>query len=154
VTKSLHFVASALVVADEDVLLIFHRKLGRWLAPGGHIAKNETPNECAIREVAEETGIHAKLLDIDLRRHDYADAGVLLLPRPFAVQLEEIDSTRRHVNFVYGAVCDERTIRPDPREVVDARWMSPDDLADAQIPPNVRALGREILRVVRSLEGD
>ena len=30
---------------------------GTWAFPGGHLEMNETPKECAIREIGEETGI-------------------------------------------------------------------------------------------------
>lgn len=30
---------------------------GKWIGIGGHIEKNETPDECFLREVQEETGI-------------------------------------------------------------------------------------------------
>src|SRR5437762_10909961 len=34
-----HFTASAFVLSPDydEVLLIFHKKLGRWLQPGGHV---------------------------------------------------------------------------------------------------------------------
>ncbi len=30
---------------------------GKWIGVGGHLEKNETPYECILREVREETGI-------------------------------------------------------------------------------------------------
>ncbi|MCP2231631.1 nucleotide triphosphate diphosphatase NUDT15 [Erwinia aphidicola] len=30
---------------------------GDWSAPGGHLEYGETPQQCAVREVAEETGL-------------------------------------------------------------------------------------------------
>ena len=40
---------------DKEVLLIKSR--GIWSFPKGHIDKGETPDETALREVAEETGV-------------------------------------------------------------------------------------------------
>ena len=37
-----------------------HPNLGKWNAPGGHFEDGETPEECAIREVKEETGLTIK----------------------------------------------------------------------------------------------
>src|ERR1700729_705751 len=54
--NSVHIVTSAYVVYENEVLLIHHRGLNRWLAPGGHMNFAETPEACAIREVREETG--------------------------------------------------------------------------------------------------
>ena len=53
------FVATGFIADKGQVLLILHRKLGLWLPPGGHIEKDETPEEALHREVLEETGLEA-----------------------------------------------------------------------------------------------
>src|SRR5688500_10821251 len=45
------------------VLLHWHRRLGLWLPPGGHIDPGELPDEAAVRETLEETGLAVELLD-------------------------------------------------------------------------------------------
>ena len=57
-----HFTVAVFVVHEGRVLLHYHRKLGKWLPPGGHIEQNELPDEAAVREVVEETGIRARLV--------------------------------------------------------------------------------------------
>lgn len=57
-----HFTASGFVSSPDrgSLLLIHHGKLHRWLQPGGHIEKDDTSVEDAVRrEVAEETGLSA-----------------------------------------------------------------------------------------------
>ena len=53
-----HFTASALVVsADEkQVVMLHHKKLNKWLQPGGH-ADGESFANVALKEVEEETGL-------------------------------------------------------------------------------------------------
>ena len=31
---------------------------GKWIGVGGHVEENESPDECIVREVLEETGLH------------------------------------------------------------------------------------------------
>ena len=40
------------------VLLVKGRERNKWSFPKGHIKKNETSYQCALRECYEETGIH------------------------------------------------------------------------------------------------
>jgi 8-oxo-dGTP pyrophosphatase MutT (NUDIX family) len=58
-TLPTHVTASAIIVDPTDgrVLLHLHRRIGRWLQPGGHIEPDEAPEDAAIRESVEETGV-------------------------------------------------------------------------------------------------
>ncbi len=56
------------MVFEGKVLLHRHRKLGTWLPPGGHIEKDELPDDAAVREVGEETGVRVEL--VGERRED------------------------------------------------------------------------------------
>ena len=66
-----HFTVAVFVVWEGKVLLHWHRKLEMWLPPGGHIEDGELPDEAALREVREETGLWAEL--VGERRGDIAD---------------------------------------------------------------------------------
>jgi 8-oxo-dGTP pyrophosphatase MutT (NUDIX family) len=55
-----HITCTGLVLAPdgERVLLIHHRRLDRWLLPGGHVeAEDAEIGDAARREVTEETGV-------------------------------------------------------------------------------------------------
>ncbi|MFK4114583.1 NUDIX hydrolase [Microbacterium sp. NPDC006705] len=47
--------------AEDRILLIHHKKLAKWLPPGGHVDEDETPQAAVVREVFEETGVAAVL---------------------------------------------------------------------------------------------
>lgn len=54
----------AVVVRDERVLLIQRHDNGLWALPGGLVEVNQTLTEAVIRELAEETGIHGRLVQL------------------------------------------------------------------------------------------
>jgi 8-oxo-dGTP pyrophosphatase MutT (NUDIX family) len=87
------------VVREGKVLLHWHRKLGMWLPPGGHIEEDELPDEAALREVREETGLTVRL--VGERREDITDP--VQLYRPAGVQLEDIGPGHQHIDLIYFA---------------------------------------------------
>ena len=55
-----HITCTGLVLAPEEdtVLVVHHRRLDRWLLPGGHVEPQDaTIADAARREVVEETGV-------------------------------------------------------------------------------------------------
>ncbi|MCZ7572288.1 MAG: 8-oxo-dGTP diphosphatase [Ardenticatenaceae bacterium] len=50
---------------DGQILMLYRHKepnLGLWVAPGGKTEPHESPFECALRELREETGLEAQTL--------------------------------------------------------------------------------------------
>ncbi|MDR2877427.1 MAG: NUDIX hydrolase [Chromatiales bacterium] len=76
-----HFTGSAWVVSADDhrALLTHHRKLNRWLQPGGHADGDSDLARVALREAEEETGLpDLRLKDgeiFDLDRHWIPERG-------------------------------------------------------------------------------
>ena len=55
---------------DGRVLLVRERSDGRWTLPGGWADVNQTPAQCVVREIAEESGFHARAVKL-AAVHDY-----------------------------------------------------------------------------------
>lgn len=60
-----HFASSAFVVnkARTKMLAVYHNIYDAWIFPGGHADGEEDLLSVALREVCEETGLKAKVLD-------------------------------------------------------------------------------------------
>lgn len=93
------FTVATFVVHEDKLLMLYHDKLGMWLPPGGHIEPNELPDEAAVREVWEETGVEVELVGERALPVDYPRQ--LIIPR--GVQVERIAPGHEHVDFVYFA---------------------------------------------------
>jgi len=94
------FTVATFVVHAGRVLLLWHPKHAMWLPPGGHIEAGELPDDAAVREVLEETGVRVRLV---------GEAGLavtyprqLIVPR--GIQIEDIKPGVQHIDLVYVAV--------------------------------------------------
>lgn len=124
-----HLTGSAITVSHDGarVLLLHHRKLDRWLQPGGHGDPGETTGEeVALREALEESGIRGLAL------HPAA-------PRPLDVDVHDIpargnEPAHQHLDLRYLVVAPaDAVVAPDLAELHEIRWV-PWDGVDALSP--------------------
>jgi ADP-ribose pyrophosphatase YjhB (NUDIX family) len=60
---TVQFGCSALVLDEHDRVLLTRRTdNGRWCLPGGRLDPGESAEECCVREVLEETGLHVEVV--------------------------------------------------------------------------------------------
>ena len=138
------FTATTFVVHEGRTLLLLHRKLGKWFPPGGHIDPHELPNQAAIREVREETGLVVELLT-----RDYQLGNVTVLPQPYCILLENITPTHQHIDLIYFARVRGGSLAHAEREAHAARWLTWEALAAPEIAEDIRELGRRAIESFR-----
>lgn len=110
-----HFTATVFIIdSQQRVLLLWHKRLARWMPPGGHVDPNELPEETAVRECKEETGLDVEILsasgaDADDAFRDEPSEG-RMLKQPFAMLLEHIpayevknEPAHQHMDFLFRA---------------------------------------------------
>lgn len=127
--------AGGAVVRDAEVIVIVpvkrdanrRRVLG---LPKGHLDEGETPEAAAKREVAEETGVTAELVD----------------------KLGDVDYTyerrgRRRAKHVVFYLFEYRSgsLEDHDQEIEDARWMPLEEAAAALTYPGEREIVRRAL---------
>lgn len=101
--------AGGIVVRGEEVLLIATAGGRRWQLPKGHLEPGERPDEAAVREVREETGVSGRVL-APLQGIDYSfvERGLRRI--------------QKHVDYYLLAFEGGSETDFDPEEVVAARW--------------------------------
>jgi 8-oxo-dGTP pyrophosphatase MutT (NUDIX family) len=102
-----------------------------WCLPKGHLENEETTEEAAVREIAEETGISGRIVDT-LGTIDYW----------FSVEGKRVHKVVHH--FLLEAIGGELTIEGDPDgEAIDVAWVPMAELAARLAFPNERRIARE-----------
>ena len=123
-----HITCTGVVLdADARILLVHHRRLDRWLLPGGHCETDDpTAADVARREVLEETG--AVLADV--------------APRLVGVDVHPIPPGRNeplHLHhdliFAFHAASVETRCSAESRAVV---WCSADEFDRYKLPTPIR----------------
>ena len=139
-----HFTSTVLVVYKNRVLLQNHKKFNALLPVGGHVDANELPEEAALREVKEETGLTVQLHNPDSTL--FPD--VRLLIRPVHILLFNIrdsNDPHQHIDFVYYAKAETDKFAPSSGESDQLHWFQRNEILTAQMPENVRILAIEAL---------
>jgi NAD+ diphosphatase len=116
--------AVMVLVRDGDKLLLArspHFKPGVFSALAGFVEPGETLEQCAAREVREEVGI-------EIANLRYFDSQPWPFPNSLMVAF--------FADYAGG------TIRPDPAEIAEAAWFSPDELP---ILPDPISISRRLI---------
>ncbi len=126
-------VLATLVYAIRDDTVLLHQRVkdpnkGLWVAPGGKLEPDESPSECAIREMREESGLRIETLAL---------RGIMTetSPRP----------DYQWLTFVFAATRWSGGLAPAPG-IGEFRWVGARDVFDLEIPATDRVFFARVLR--------
>ena len=123
--EKIDFTVAIFVVQDSRVLLIHHRKLDKWLPLGGHIELEEDPEQAALREAREESGLDVELIG---ERPPTTEPGTRALIAPRFLDIHRITVTHEHIGMIYWARPKNGRLTLAEREHHDLRWCSSAEL--------------------------
>jgi 8-oxo-dGTP pyrophosphatase MutT (NUDIX family) len=127
--EKIDFTVAIFVVHNGKVLVIHHRKLDKWLPLGGHVELDEDPEQAALREAKEESGLDVELLG---ERPPTTGAGTRALIAPRFLDIHRITDTHEHIGMIYWARPRNGSLTLAADEHHDIRWCSAADLDKLQ----------------------
>ncbi|MDR0791911.1 MAG: NUDIX domain-containing protein [Chitinophagaceae bacterium] len=136
-----------------EILLIFHKKLNKWMVPGGHVEPNENPAECAIREVREETGIEISLFSF-IHKKLLNEDSVWILPPEYL--FEQIipkllqQEMHIHIDCVYIGVSLSTELKINHNEIENVKWVSINETNSLDMFDGTRKIINEVLNKINT----
>ncbi len=132
-------VAGCVVIKDGRVLMLWHNKIRAWLMPGGHVEAGEFPDEAAIRETKEETGLDVEI--VGDREVEYGDEVAHSLAKPFVIMYENVpyktEPMHVHFDLVYVARVKSGGLK-ESGESSGIGWYGKDEIMKIDTLENVR----------------
>jgi len=149
--EKIDFTVAIFVVHEDRVLIIHHRALNKWLPLGGHIELDEDPEQAALREAREESGLEVELVG---ERPPTTEPGTRALIAPRFLDIHRINDRHEHIGMIYWARPKSGTITLADAEHHDIRWCSSEELNDLtpEMPEAVKWYCRQALKEVGSCQ--
>lgn len=141
-----HFTSSAFVVNKErtKMLVVYHIINDGWIYPGGHADGIDDLLQVALREVEEETGLKARVLDNNI-------FAINSNPVKGHVKRGEYVSAHLHLDCVYLMEADEKiplVYREDESKGV--KWVDFKDAYDESFCDFIRPVHKSLIKKLNS----
>ena len=135
-----HLTGSALVIEpdSEQMLLLLHTKLNKWLQPGGHADGDGNLAAVALREATEETGIE----------------GLRVVVPAVDIDIHEVDPPKEdahlHFDLRFVVIAPPNSVVQGNHESQELRWVDLAELDRLAPDDGLRRLARCAIDLVRA----
>lgn len=135
-----HFTVTGYVINETKtkLLLVHHKKLHKWLPPGGHIETNELPHFAALREIQEETGVKVRIINSPQLVLELDGKIDIQIPEPITISYQLIPRHNNiephiHIDMMYLFEADETSkIKPSNNEVHEVKWCTKGEIINSE----------------------
>ena len=143
------FTVDVFIVHKNTVLIRMHEKYHKWLAVGGHIELNETPDEAALREVKEETGLTVTLYSAHEKNTPEELESKNTTP-PIHMNIHPINTNHSHCSMVYYAYSESKDIvEPEDEKSGGCKWVTKEELKNiSEVLPRIKFYANEALETL------
>jgi 8-oxo-dGTP diphosphatase len=147
--------ATCFVIDKRKIMFIKHKKLNKWMPPGGHVEPNETPIETVHREVLEETGFGIDIIDT-YKQHPYGyivDEVAEEVTRPMTIMLENVNyktGLHKHFDLDYIAKLNPSKNKK-ATEINEIRWVNRSEIDDLDTFENVKKVAHRVFDTYQNL---
>lgn len=104
---------------NREILFMYRRS--KWDLPKGKLDPGETLEQCAVREVGEETGLHKVQLEAPLLTtyHTYDESGHHILKETYWYRMKATDG--------------QKAVPQQEEQITEIRWVLPEDVGQLQL---------------------
>lgn len=133
--------------------LITHPRLGRHMIVGGHVERDETPAEAAVREAREESGLSVRLLGCPTPALPAGYPHQLVAAPWWITEVlvpadPHLDTPHVHLDHLYLALADTPTPLTEPAHPFG--WFAEDDLDGLSMFADTRLLAHMLFPTIDS----
>ncbi len=124
---------------ENKFLMLLNKKLNKWVPAGGKVDNCETPDEAAVRECMEETGVKIKLVG----EKPQIEGGLIT---PLGSQCNVLKpGVREHVDLVYyGEPVEGTELKMSEREALGIGWFTIEEIENLDTFDSIKYWSRKI----------
>jgi 8-oxo-dGTP pyrophosphatase MutT (NUDIX family) len=136
---------NSFIFYENKLLVVYHKKLGIWLHPGGHVGENESFLEALIREIKEEVGLDVEIIsNKKFKTNKYEH--VKEEPTPFRVS---VSVNKSAIRLDYVAKTNTNKITLQEQELLDYKWINEEEINELNTTPLFKEIAHEAFKVIK-----